>query len=372
MFSQEAIRNDSACYYCWMCRHVCPIGNSTGREIHFPRGKGVLVSLTVHGNDVLKDSAKAMYDCFLCNNCAAVCETGYEPTKFIREARRELVVSDQLPMPIRKAVDAAMAPGGSLYGQKSISGDLANAVAGLPEKASVLLVLGDAIVMRHPEIGLAAISLMKKAGIGFTVLKNEPSPGADLYDLIGELADVQEKARIFADAVKQSGCKTVVALDPYTARILIQDYPRWDCDLGTAYTGTAFFAELLAEGKLTPQRKLEETVTYHDPDRLARDLEETEPPRQIISAIAAPWKEIFLNRKNTRCCGNDVVDSYSPDIVALTGRLRMDDALRTGAKLLVTASASDKDILSRVGEPAMVVEDILVLLDRCCGEEIKA
>lgn len=47
----------------------------------------------------------------------------------------------------------------------------------------------------------------------------------------------------------------------------------------------------------------------------------------------------------------------------------MDDALRTGATLLITASPSDKDILSAVKEPMMRVEDIFVLLDDCTAEE---
>lgn len=49
MFSQEAIHHAAGCSICWMCRHLCPIGNVTGREIHFPRGKATLVSLTVRG-----------------------------------------------------------------------------------------------------------------------------------------------------------------------------------------------------------------------------------------------------------------------------------------------------------------------------------
>jgi Fe-S oxidoreductase len=364
MFSQEATKHISNCYMCWMCRHVCPVGNISGREIHFPRGKGLLLNLTIHGNDVLKDSAKAMYDCFLCNNCSSWCETGFEPTLFIREARRELVANDYLPANIQAVVDRTLET--TLYGEKKMAGSLKEVVDALPDTAPVLLVLGDAVVMRQPEIGLASISLLKKAGVNFTVLKNEPTPAADLYDLIGELSDVQVCAKNFTDAVKKTSCETVVAVDPFTARILIQDYPRWGSELPTVLTATSYFAGLLTEGKLTVKTKLDVPVTYHDSERLARDLEETEEPRKIIDAMAEPWKEIFLNRKNTRCCGNDVVDAYSPEIVQKTSRLRMDDALRTGAKLLITSSASDKGILSRVEGEALKVEDILVLLDSCC------
>lgn len=310
-----------------------------------------------------------MFDCLLCNDCANWCETGYEPAKFIREARRELVARDALPGTIEKAVNAALDHEGCIYGYKEISGDLKAEAEHLPVQAEVLLVLGDAVVMRRPEIGIAAIRLLKRAGVDFTVLKNEPCIGNDLYDLIGDLEETYHVAERFADAVRETGCKTMVVLDPFAARILLEDYRRWSCKLPAVRTATAFMAELLESERLRIGKHLTGTVTYHDPERLARDLKETEPARIIIRAMAAPWKEIFLHNANTRSCGNDVVRAYSPKIIEMTGRLRMDDALRTGATLLITASPSDKDILSAVKEPMMRVEDIFVLLDDCTAEE---
>lgn len=364
MFSQEAVRHISNCYMCWMCRHVCPIGLTTGRELHTPRGKGLLLNFAVQNQEMLKETAEAMYACFLCNNCSAWCETGFDPTLFIREARRELVAADCVPERVQAVIDRTLDT--TLYGEKVMTGVLKETVDTLPDRAPVLLVLGDAVVTRQPEIGLAAISLLKKAGVTFTVLKNEPTPAADLYDLIGELSDVQDRAEAFGAAVRETGCHTVVALDPFTARILIQDYPRWGVALPAVRTATSYFADLLDQQKLTVRASLDTPVTYHDSERLARDLEETEPPRQLVQAMAGPWKEIFLNRRNTRCCGNDVVASYHPEIVEKTARMRMDDAMRTGARLLITASPSDKELLRRVKGDAIEVEDIFVLLDSCC------
>ena len=367
MFSQEAIRHFTACHVCWMCRHVCPIGLTTGKETHTPRGKAQLCLTVEHGNDVLKESAEAIYACFFCNNCADWCEVSFEPPQYIRDARRHIVSKDLLPENIKPVVDAAMKPDGTLYGKKEFPKELSEAVAGLPEKAPVLLVLGDTAVMKTPEIPMALMRLLKKAGIEFTVLKNEPSVGNDLYDLVGELAEVQETAKNFMAAAEKTGCKTMVVLDPYCAKVLMQDYPRWGITSNAVMqTATSYIAELIANGKLPVKKKENRLVTYHDPSRLARDLDETEPARKIIAAVADNSKEIFLNKNNTRCCGNEVTASYAPKIVAGTARMRMDDALRTGAKLLVTASPACNKILSEVGEPALAVEDIFVLLDRSC------
>ena len=365
MFSQEGIKNITACYLCYMCRHVCPIGLTTGREINTPRGKGELGIQILGGNDVLKESAEAMYNCYLCNNCSKWCEDGFEPPKFIREARRDLFANNFLPENIKGVVDVVIKPGNSLYGKKEFPKDLAAIVEKLPEKSPVVLVLGDTAIMRTPAIAEALMSVLKKAGVEFTVLKNEPTVGAELYDLVGELAEVQETAKRFAEAVKKTGCKTVVVLDPFCAKILIQDYPRWGADLGaTVRTATSYVAELIEKGKVKIKSKESRKVTYHDPSRLARDIEETEPPRKIIAAVAGDYKEIFLNKNNARCCGTETVAAYAPKIVAMTSRLRMDDALRTEAKVLITASPACNNLLGAVAEPKMVVEDIFVFLDK--------
>ena len=363
MISQEASRHITNCYMCWMCRHVCPIGLTTGRELHTPRGKALLLNAVIQGNDILSEAAEAIYECFLCNNCSAWCETGFEPTLFIREARRELVAADCLPEHVRPVVDMAIES--TLYGEKHFSGALQEEVEALPDQAHVLLVLGDSVVMRQPEIGLSAIRLMKRAGVDFTILKDEPTPAAELYDLVGPLADIQIRAQTLADRIAATGCETVVVVDPFSARIMLQDYPRWGVQLPIVQTAVAYFSQMLSAGRLTVKTKLKKTVTYHDPERLARDLEQTQPPRDIINAIAGSWREIFLNKENARCCGNDIVDAYAPEIVARTARMRMDDAMRTGAELLITASASDKRILNCVDGDSIPAEDILVLLDKC-------
>ena len=367
MFSQEAKRHYTACHACWMCRHVCPIGLTSGKEIYTPRGKAQLCIAIEHGHDILKESADAMFACFLCNNCADWCEVAFEPAQYIREARRLITSKDLLPDYINPVVDALMKDKGTLYGEKVFPSELLDAIANLPEKSSTLLVLGDVAVMKKPEIAIALINVLKKSGIDFTVLKNEPPIGNDLYDLIGELTDVQEIAKNFMEAAEKTGFKTMIALDPYCGKVLKQDYPRWGFFSNVSIiTATSYIEKLIESGKLSIKKKENRLLTYHDPSRLARDLEETEPARKIIAAVADNFEEIFLNKKNARCCGNAATESYAPKIVKETARMRMDDALRTKAKLLITASPACNKILAETGEPALDVEDIFILLDRCC------
>ena len=45
MISQNAKKHADACRFCWMCRHLCPVGLATGKEINTPRAKGLLLSM---------------------------------------------------------------------------------------------------------------------------------------------------------------------------------------------------------------------------------------------------------------------------------------------------------------------------------------
>lgn len=365
MFSQDAKRNIDACKMCWMCRHLCPVGLVTGNEDNTPRAKAVLLNYVTHDESFLKETGKDMYECALCNHCADWCETGYEPAVYIREGRRALVETDCLPPNVQPVVDNVLAENGTLYGAKQVPAALAQKIASLPEKAEVLLYVGDTAMARNEKMALAVISLLEKAGVAFTVLKEEPSSGAAMYDLVGELAEVQQAAEKAAAAIASTGAKTVVVLDPSDARIFTQDYPRWGCEIPGLITVTAYVAGLLQAGALKVTKKLEGTVTFHDPCRLARDLEETAPAREIIAATGLTLKEMFLNKNNTRCCGGEVVAAHSAFITKKTATLRGEDAKRTGAEKILTACPGCCDILNQ-GESGIPAEDIFELLDACC------
>ena len=362
MFSQDAKRNIDACKMCWMCRHLCPVGLVTGNEDNTPRAKAVLLNYVTYDESFLKETGRDLYECALCNHCADWCETGYEPAVYIREGRRALVEADALPANVRPVVENVLEENGTLYGTKIIPAKLTEK---LPDTAAVLLYVGDTASAREESMAIAAASLMKKAGVEYTILKQEPSSGAAMYDLVGEIAEVQQTAERLVAAVRVTGAKTVVTLDPSDARIIMQDYPRWGCEIPGLVTATAYFAGLLRDGKLTVKRRQEGCVTFHDPCRLSRDLEETQPAREILAAMGLTLKEMFLHGANTRCCGGEVLSAHSSFITKKTAELRAEDAKRTGAERIITACPGCCDVLNR-GETGIPAEDIFTLLGACC------
>ena len=64
------------CRFCWMCRHVCPVGNVTGQERNNARARALAVSLVARGAQPLEDIVDNLYECTLCGACTNNCVTG--------------------------------------------------------------------------------------------------------------------------------------------------------------------------------------------------------------------------------------------------------------------------------------------------------
>ena len=94
--------------------------------------------------------------------------------------------------------------------------------------------------------------------------------------------------------------------------------------------------ELIRDGKLNLE-KGELDVTYHDSCHLARHMEVFDEPRNVIGALAN-LVEMENNRENSLCCGaGGGVKSAYPEIATQMAMTRIDQAMDTGCKTLVTA-----------------------------------
>ncbi|MDF2484224.1 MAG: Fe-S oxidoreductase [Herbinix sp.] len=359
MMSQNSKKHTEACRFCWMCRHLCPVGLTTGREVNTPRAKALLLSMVDRGEKFDKDIAQAMYECVLCGSCTNDCVTGFDPTIFIREARTMAAVEDLLPKAVEEII-TNISNTGNIYGVQKPK------YTGTAAKAEVLLYIGEVAACKQPTLVTAIMSLLKKADIPFTVLEEEPASATFLGDLIGFVEEVRIQAKDCANAINTSGAKTVVVLDSYEATTMKQRYPEWNCTINAdVVTATSFIAGLIEEGKLVP-KKITGEVTYHDDSRLARDLDEHEPVRNIIKAMGLNLQEMFLNRRMAKCCGSELLKAYAPELAALTAEGRWEDVNRTTADTLVVVSPQVMNVMGAKVPSAKQIKDLYVLLDQAC------
>ena len=48
--SEKSRQNIDSCRFCWMCRHICPIGNATGQERNTARARAMILSMVNRGS----------------------------------------------------------------------------------------------------------------------------------------------------------------------------------------------------------------------------------------------------------------------------------------------------------------------------------
>ena len=360
MMSEKAKQHVESCRFCWMCHHICPIGNATGHERSTPRARALGISLVNRNAIELEEIMDNIYECAGCGACVHDCVTGWDPVMFTGEVRLQAALEDKLPAYINTMVDNCLDTGNA-YGKTALCDTLSAAIAAHSAKTDVLFYLGTDARYMACEQAHKAIRVMEQTGVSFTVLADEPASGAQLEFLIG--AAEETGAQMKAAAAVMNGYQTVIFYDPTDAKTVKQTYREYGIELTCeAKTYTAFLAEAIRGGALKPVR-CDRAVVYQDPFQLSRDLEETEAAREVISAYAE-LHEMLLNRKETVWAGNILMAQYLPEVMQAVAARRIFNAESIGETVMVTASVSEYASLKSVKQDKV---EILSLEDLILG-----
>ena len=329
-FSQKSKDHIDSCRFCWMCHHVCPIGNATGLERNTARARALGLSLVArdaieYSDDIINN----VYECSLCGGCMKDCVTGGDRVMFTKEARLGAALDGKLPEYILAMLDN-FSEKGNVYGAEK------NCNVPVIEDDETVFFIGEDT--RAKGCAKNAIELLKKAGVKFAVLENEPSSGYSMDFLIGAAAETKAVMEECAKAL--NSYKKVICYDPADAKVMLREYKEWGIDLkAEVVTFTSFIADLIKSGALKV-KKSDLTFTPQDSPILARDLEETEPIREILSACGNV-SEMLLHGKDTQLAGNLVMNEYMPDVMDAVAKDRWQNAANMGTKILVTASTAE-------------------------------
>ena len=344
--TENSKKHVDACRFCWMCRHICPIGNATGLERNTSRARALGLSLVNRESFGLSEVIDNVYECACCGACVKECVTGWDPVMFTKEARLDAALEGVLPEYINVLVDNCLETGNA-YGMTELDNELKEAIANHTDKTNVVLFLGVDARYKVPAAAVKAIKVLEKAGVEFTVLAEEPSSGAQLEYLISAANETKDQMAACASVL--NGFAKVVVYDPQDAKVFKREYKEWGVELNTeAVTFTTYLAELLAEGKLVATNSGKE-VTYQDSFQLARDLGEIEEPRTVVSAFAT-LKEMLCNGKDTMWAGNILMKEWMNDVIIRVASDRIRNAKGVGADTIVTASVSEYASLKAVDQ----------------------
>ncbi len=358
IMSEKCKQHVDSCRFCWMCHHICPIGNATGHERSTARARALGISLVNRGAIELDEIMDNIYECCTCGACVHDCTTGWDPVMFTKETRLQAALEGKLPGYISALVDNCLKTGNA-YGKTEICADLSAAASAHQNKTDTLLFLGADARFMACDQAVKAVKVLEKAGVEFSVLENEAPSGWQLDFLIGAANETKEQMSACAKALD---CyKTVVVYDPNDAKAIKQLYKEYGVEVkANVITFTAFVASLIKEGKLKAENTGKKVV-FQDPYQLSRDLEETEPAREIIRAYA-DLSEMLLNREETVWAGNILMAQYMPDVIKLVAERRIFNAKSVGASAVVTACVSEYVSLKAVAGDVEIIsiEDLIV------------
>lgn len=356
--SEKCKEHVDSCRFCWMCHHICPIGNATGHERSTARARALGISLVNRGAIELDEIMDNIYECCTCGGCVADCTTGWDPVMFTKEVRLQAALEGKLPEYINTLVDNCLEKGNA-YGKTELCKSLTKAIANHSAKTDALLYLGVDARYMVCEQAVKAIKVLEKAGVEFTVLADEKSSGAQLDFLLG--AADEAKAEMTAAAKQLNEFKTVVIYDPNDAKVIKRTYKEYGIDVtAKTVTYTSFLADLVKAGKL--EGNSGKTVVFQDPYQLARDLEETEEARTVITAFAT-LTEMLLVKKETVWAGNILMAQYIPDVMIEVAKRRLFNVESIGQNAIVTASVSEYASLKAVDQDKIEVlslEDLIL------------
>lgn len=343
------------CRFCWMCRHLCPIGNATGHERNTARARAMAISLVARGATTVDEVIDNVYECSLCGACTNNCMTGFDPKVFVQETKTNAILNGVIPAYIAKLLEKYQATG-NVYGEK-VCACLSDM---LSTKSDVLLLVGQDALYKSVASVKNAVEVLKKAGVTVAVDEKSNDTGAALWFLTGKTEETRKAAENCAAILNTY--KTVVVYDPVDLKLMLHEYKEWGIEVKAQVVGfNEYLLGLIEAGKLNVKKSAKE-YTVQDNYAYARDLDETETVRKLVEK-AGVNKEMLLNRKEANMAGSLIMHEYMPEVQLHVASDRWLNAKNMDCFTVVTENPAEYELLKATapeGFKVISVEEMIL------------
>jgi len=383
MAADPMFKEAMQCIRCASCLNVCPIFRLVGGHVFGKVYTGGIGTILTAWYDELQSSEYIQGLCIQCGACKDVCPARIDIPGMIMEIRRRLVKNQGVPL-LQKSIYSVvnnrrlfhgMLRAASIAGKPFSKGtkfirhlpmflaDLTDgrslpAIASKPFrdvfktieqpknlKETAIFYAGCLIDFAYPEMGVALVKILNKAGIAVRFPEGQTCCGAPAryngaYEVAARNAADNIEALLAEEAdYVVSACPTcTVALNHEfisTFESLGQSsiLPRARELAAKTMDFSTLVKRLVDEGRLTLKEGQElGKITYHDSCHLKRTLHADRPPRQLLQQAGYELTEMF---ECDTCCG--MGGSYSlklPEISAPILQRKLKNIKDTGAPLV--------------------------------------
>ena len=340
------------CNKCGFCQSACATYQVTGDEVVSGRGLLRLARTAFEGEMPFSHGVAArIYNCLMCRACTSTCPSGTPAEGILMATREALAESDLLPEALAQLARSIQATG-NLTGAPAE--DRLIWAAGLSVAPPVggqheTIYFPGCAAASYPDLAgipRAMVSLLDRAGIDYGL----PDGGGDCcgYPLLmmGMTGAAAELARSNVERARDMGARRLLITCASGYRMWREFYPRLlGEELGLEVVHAS---QWLADADL-PLSPVEARVTYHDPCQLGRGSGEYDAPRRFLGRIPGLTVADMANAKGEAlCCGaGGSMEWLDPEMARDIAALRMGQAARVEAEMVVTACAHCKRVLSR-------------------------
>lgn len=309
---EKCIDAINACRFCFMCRHLDPVGNVTFNESDTPRGRALIIDKIRMdmGNLNNQDFIETMYRSALSAANRYHCVSHYDETGLVLAARKDIVEAELAPESVKK-----------------LANELEQVDFEVEGKGSNLY-FGEAPKL-YPDSKL--------------ISGGDPGKALEVLGFANESKNVFEK---FRKAVVDSKCGTLIVSEPSSYDFLKNKFD----DIKVMHS-SEYLLSVGVNAKTQPK------AYYIDSDYLKNYDGNLKAPRKLLEAAGYKLVMFGTNQEESYSVGEGAVvyDKLYPELAKKLAERVWEQADNPETDLIITASSYTKSVLKKFNNAFNVI-----------------
>lgn len=305
ILNENNVKTIHACRFCFMCRHLSPIGNVTFRESDTPRGRALMLDKVHHRRQLLTnpDYIQSIYDADLSAACHYHCVSHFDEAGLVLAARRDMVEAGAVPPSVRKLSDELKKNHPKVHGSQS------------PE----IVYFVDPYSSKH-ELPIPQIvsSILDATGGAYSIISDGDS--GKMLNVLGYYDEARIVANRLASSVIQTGAKILITSCPAAYDAFKNDYSSMGIPLADRVEvlhTSEWLLRLFEQGKLTGGSSDKQSVYWLHSDYL-KNYNAMHTPEKLLNTLGFKLLTFGTNSEESYTGGEGamVLDQINPGLVA--------------------------------------------------------
>lgn len=325
------------CFQCGLCDTVCPWNRV--RDFSMRR----IVREATFG--LTEIESEDIWRCTTCGRCPQRCPRDVQQIQSgiaLRRIATEYGVFPTSVKPVRTASASLVGEGNPLNEERKKRADWAQglSVKTFTEGMEILYFPGCYLSYdaRLKKVARATATILNRAGVDFGILGSSENCCGESIRKTGEEELFKRLARENIKTFIDNGVRKILVSSPHCYHTFKNEYPEFMVNFEIVHISQYLF-ELIQEGRLELKKEYRKKVTYHDPCYLGRHNGLYDEPRGVLNQVPGlELTEMPDSRRDSLCCGGGGgriwMETHKGERFS---ELRLDQAVRVGAEVLVTA-----------------------------------